>query len=64
MENENTTSKRGRPAIAEQSNKNRREAVALAVLAAAVNNRQVINIYELVRYCFAIADAFIEVADE
>ncbi len=64
MDNIETTPKRGRLAIAEQSNKNRRDAVALAVLQSALNNREVTNTYELVRYCFSVADIFIEVADE
>lgn len=63
MENIETPAKRGRPTIAEQSNKNRREAVALAVLQSALNNREVVNPEELVRYCFVMADVFIEVAD-
>lgn len=63
MENIETTPKRGRPA-ATSANKIDRNTVALAVLAAAVNNREVTNVYELARYCFAVADAFIEVADE
>ncbi len=65
MENETTTPKRGRPA-AEQSGlpKNRRNEIALAVLQSALNNREITNTYELVRYCFAVADVFIEVADE
>jgi hypothetical protein len=64
MTDETTTPKRGRPAAAEQSSKNRRNEIALTVLAAALNNREVTNTYELVRYCFAVADVFIEVADE
>lgn len=64
MDNIETTPKRGRPTIAEQPNKNRRVAVALAVLQSALNNREVTNTYELVRYCFSVADIFIEVADE
>ena len=64
MTDETTTPKRGRPTIAEQSSKNRRNEIALTVLAAALNNREVTNTYELVRYCFSVADVFIEVADE
>jgi hypothetical protein len=65
MDNTETSAKRGRPAtVAEQSHKNRRDAVALAVLQSALNNREVTNPYELVRYCFVMADIFIEVADD
>lgn len=64
MTDETSTPKRGRPSIAEQSSKNRRNDVALAVLTAAMNNREITNTYELVRYCFSVADVFMEVADE
>lgn len=65
MTDETSTPKRGRPAAAvKPDNSITRNDVALAVLTAAMNNREVTNTYELVRYCFAVADVFIEVADE
>lgn len=63
MTDETNNTKRGRPSIAEQNNKTRREAIALAVLQSALNNREVTNTYELVRYCFSVADVFMEVSD-
>jgi hypothetical protein len=58
-----TTTKRSRPSKLDEANKARREIIAVAILQSAMNNREVTNSYELVRYCFALADVFIEVSD-
>ena len=67
MENIESTQKRGRPAkTIEDTNKaNQRQAVALAVLTGVVGTGVAIdNKWELSRWCYEMADAFIEVGNE
>lgn len=67
MDNIDTTPKRGRPpkTIAETSATNRRNEVALSVLSAAVSSGvTVTDSKALIKWCFAMADQFIEIADE
>lgn len=67
MENIETTPKRGRPAktIDETNTTNRRNEVALAVLTGVVSSGVGIdNKWELSRWCYEMADAFIEVGNE
>lgn len=65
--NEQQLVKRGRPAktIDETNKSNRRNEVALSVLTGVVGSGVVIdNKWELCRWCYEMADAFIEVGDE
>lgn len=65
--NEQQLVKRGRPAktIEETNKSNRRNEVALAVLTGVVGTGVAIdNKWELSRWCYEMADAFIEVGDE
>ena len=67
MDNIEATPKRGRPAktIDETNTTNRRNEVALAVLGAAVSSGvTVTDSKALIKWCFAMADQFIEIADE
>lgn len=67
MENIEATPKRGRPAktIDETNTANRRNEVALAVLTGVVGSGVAIdNKWELSRWCYEMADAFIEVGNE
>lgn len=65
--NEQQLVKRGRPAktIEETNKSNRRNEVALSVLTGVVGSGVAIdNKWELSRWCYEMADAFIEVGDE
>lgn len=65
--NEQQLVKRGRPAktIEETNKSNRRNEVALSVLTGVVGTGVAIdNKWELSRWCYEMADAFIEVGDE
>ena len=66
MDNIETTPKRGRPAASTKPDtNNRRNDVALAVLGAAVSSGvTVTDSKALIKWCFAMADQFIEIADE
>ena len=66
MENIETTPKRGRPAASTKPDtNNRRNDVALAVLTGVVGSGVAVdNKWELCRWCYEMADAFIEVGDE
>lgn len=66
MDNIESTPKRGRPAkTIDDTNNNRRNEVALAVLGAAVSSGvTVTDSKALIKWCFAMADQFIEIADE
>lgn len=67
MENIESTPKRGRPAktIDETNKSNRRNDVALAVLTGVVGSGVAVdNKWELCRWCYEMADVFIEVGDE
>ena len=67
MDNIESTPKRGRPAktIEDNNATNRRNDVALSVLGAAVSSGvTVTDSKALIKWCFAMADQFIEIADE
>lgn len=67
MDNIETTTKRGRPAatINETNQRSQRNAVALSVLSGVIAaGHEVTNTHELARWCYRMADAFIEVGDE
>lgn len=67
MENIETTPKRGRPAktIDETNTTNRRNEVALAILSGVLaGNNEITNKYELIRWCYEMADTFVEVGNE
>lgn len=67
MENIETTPKRGRPAktIDETNTINRRNEVALAILSGVLaGNNEITNKYELIRWCYEMADTFVEVGNE
>lgn len=65
MDNIESTPKRGRPTIKDTNATNRRNEVALSVLGAAVSSGvAVVDSKALIKWCFAMADQFIEIADE
>lgn len=58
-----TTPKRGRPAKVTEDN--RRNDVALTVLSGVLaGGHEVTNKYDLIRWCYEMADTFIEIGDE
>lgn len=63
MDNIESTPKRGRPAIKDTNTTNRRNEVALAVLKGVLSGSNVVvdNKHELSRFCYEMADVFIEV---
>lgn len=66
-DNEQQQTKRGRPAktIEETNKDNRRNEVALAILSGVIaGNNEITNKYELIRWCYEMADTFIEVGNE